>query len=673
MTDDVKKAPAPAPVPGPTDEEKKELAEEIEAVEIPQAHGEDVPVPAENEWAADDIDLATSKRKYLLRRFWFTARLYWGKAGDRLAWPLSAGILTLILLILASQYGYNYWNRVMFDALENRDGQRVGVIALLFLPLMFASVCFSVANVYVRMTTQRRWRAWLTNLIIDRWLTHGRYYQLNLVGGDHDNPEYRIAQDLRTATDAPVDFTVGVISAILSAATFIVVLWTIGGSLTLPFGDATIVIPGFLVIAAVTYSLLASGMMTWIGRRFVQVSENVNQAEADYRYALTRVRENGESIALMGGEDEERAGLDGSLKSVLLQWRDLCYQHMRTTIVSTTSSWVAPVIPVILCAPKYLDGSMTLGTVMQAASAFTIVQTAFGWLVDNYPRLADWSAGARRIASLMVSLDALERAEAGTVGRITHRKGETTDFAMRIAGLSVTLDNGTTVIGEAKIDIAPGERVLVAGESGTGKSTLIRAIAGLWPWGEGSIEIKSGAKLFMLPQRPYVPIGTLRRAATYPSSTEDWSIEEIAENFRMCGLEHLTDQLEVEAPWDQTLSGGEKQRLAFVRMFLHQPNIVVFDEATSALDPTSQDHLMALINDNLPNATVISVGHRPELEAFHSRKIVLERAEGGAKFVSDIDLLHEFRSMKSRRPRWLRKRESRSKTDQAPVTPARRP
>lgn len=647
--------------------------EELDDVEIPEAHAEDVPVPDEDQWTQEGIDLTTSRRKYLLRRFWFTARLYWGRAGDRHAWPLSAGVIILILLALAAQYGVNYWNRVTFDALEARDAQAVSTYAMLFVPLVVTSVAFGVSNVYVRMTIQRRWRAWLTNLIVDRWLAHGRYYQLNLVGGDHDNPEYRIAQDLRTATDAPVDFTVGILSSALSAVTFIAVLWTIGGVLTIPLSDRSFDVPGFLVIAAIFYSALASGLMTWIGRRFVEVSENVNQAEADYRYVLTRVRENGESIALIGGEEEARTDLNHSLRGVLLQWRDLCFQHMRTTIVSHTSSIVAPVIPVILCAPKYLDGSMTLGTVIQAASAFTIVQAAFGWLVDNYTRLADWSAGARRIASLMVSLDALERAEEGHgVGRITRNEGNSPDIAMRLTDLSVTLDDGTVVIGDAEVAIAPGERILLAGKSGTGKSTLVRAIAGLWPWGGGIIEIKSGAKLFLLPQRPYVPIGSLHRAATYPSPAEDWSAENVSEIFLLCGLEHLVDRLEQEDQWDQILSGGEKQRLAFVRTFLHQPDIVVFDEATSALDPVSQDHLMTLVSEFLPNATVVSVAHRPELEAFHSRKIILERNEGGARFVRDIDLFNQFRRKMRQRPRWLRRRESRSKSPNDRHDPARK-
>jgi putative ATP-binding cassette transporter len=310
---------------------------------------------------------------------------------------------------------------------------------------------------------------------------------------------------------------------------------------------------------------------------------------------------------------------------------------MRTTIVSQTSSYVAPVLPVILCAPKFLDGSMTLGEVMQAASAFTIVQGAFNWLVDNYPRLADWTASARRVSSLMVSLDNLERAEdSDDLGRI--ERTDTEDAALRLTDLSVTLEDGTEVVKDAEVAIAPGERVLVAGESGTGKSTLVRAIAGLWPWGKGNVEVASGAKLLLMPQRAYVPVGTLRRAATYPEPAKSKSVEEVAKAFKQVGLGHLVDQIDEEGPWDQTLSGGEKQRLAFARILLHEPDIIVLDEATSALDPESQDKLMELVTKQLGATTIVSVGHRPELEAFHNRKIVLERRPGGAKFVTDIRL-----------------------------------
>ena len=301
---------------------------------------------------------------------------------------------------------------------------------------------------------------------------------------------------------------------------------------------------------------------------------------------------------------------------------------------------------------------MSLGAVMQAASAFTIVQGAFNWLVDNYPRLADWTASARRAASLMVSLDALERAEQGDgVGRI-ERSYDGDGAALRLRDLSVTLDDGTAVLDDTDIAIKPGERVLIAGESGTGKSTLVRAIAGLWPWGGGTIEVQKGAKLMLLPQRPYIPIGTLRRAAVYPDAPESREIEEVADALKRVGLEHLVDRIDEEAPWDQTLSGGEKQRLAFARIFLHNPDIIILDEATAALDPESQDKLMELLSRQPDNTALVSVGHRPELEAFHNRKVVLERRKGGAKLVSDIKLVKR----KGRRrliSRFLRRRAAR--------------
>jgi putative ATP-binding cassette transporter len=580
-----------------------------------------------------------ARKDYLLRRFWISAKGFWGANGDRVAWIFSIGLVILIVTNVGFQYGINVWNRAIFDAIEKRDSATVFYLTALFFPLAIGSVALGVAQVFARMSIQRRWRAWLTHSVVSRWLSNGRYYQLNLVSGDHQNPEYRIAEDLRIATDSPVDFAAGVTSAFLSATTFIVVLWTIGGALTVTIAGSSVTIPGFLVIAAVLYAAIASGSIMTIGRRFVQISEDKNQAEAEYRFTLTRVRENGESIALLGGEQEERDGIDKTFGNVLRQWARLAGQHMRTTLVSQGSSLIAPVVPLLLCAPKFLDGSMTLGQVMQAASAFTIVQSAFGWLVDNYPRLADWNACARRIASLMMSLDGLERAERGDgIGRI--KRGETEGSAiLSLLDLSVTLDDGTAVVGEAEVVIEPGERLLVAGESGTGKSTLVRAIAGLWPWGGGSVNLHSDRRLFMLPQKPYVPSGTLRRAAAYPAAAEDWTVEQIGEALDKVGLGHLKDKIEEEAPWDQTLSGGEKQRLAFARLLLHNPDIVVLDEATSALDEKSQDSMMELMTRELPKATVVSVAHRAELEAFHSRKIVLERRRGGAKLVSDVDLV----------------------------------
>ncbi|MGE0602828.1 MAG: ABC transporter ATP-binding protein/permease [Xanthobacteraceae bacterium] len=579
-----------------------------------------------------------SLKKYLVRRFWMSAKGFWGRNGDKYAWALVALLLAIVAAQVYIQYQINVWNRAIFDALEQKNAGVVAWQALIFAPLALGSIALAVAIVYARMTTQIRWRRWLTNHLIDRWLEHGRYFHLNLMEGDHKNPEYRISEDVRISTEAPVDFTVGVVSAFLSAATFVGVLWFVGGDLTFNWGETQITIPGYLVLASVLYALIASTVMVFIGRSYVTASEGKAQSEAELRYALTRLRENGESIALIDGEREEKEGLSAILTDVLDRWREIRKQYMKTTIVAQSSFLLAPVIPVILSAPKYLAGTMTLGQVIQAASAFVTVQTAFNWIVDNYPRLADWTASARRASSLLVALDNLEKAETDETARRIHIAEAPEGVALRLDMVSVALDDGTGVVKDAEVTIKPGERVLIVGESGSGKSTLIRAIAGLWPWGGGEIEIAKGARMNFLPQRPYVPVGSLLRAAAYPMNESEIDKNEVIEALKAVSLEEHINRLEEPEPWDQTLSGGEKQRLAFARLLVHKPDIAVLDEATSALDTLSQEKLMNLIHELLPQMTIISVGHRPELEEFHERKLVLELDKGGAKIAKDVDI-----------------------------------
>ncbi|MBX3548679.1 MAG: ABC transporter ATP-binding protein/permease [Xanthobacteraceae bacterium] len=579
-----------------------------------------------------------SLKKYLVRRFWMSAKGFWGRNGDNYAWGLVALLLAIVAAQVYIQYQINVWNRAIFDALEQKNAGVVAWQALIFAPLALGSIALAVAIVYARMTTQIRWRKWLTNHLIDRWLEHGRYFHLNLMEGDHKNPEYRISEDVRISTEAPVDFTVGVVSAFLSAATFVGVLWFVGGDLTFNWGETRITIPGYLVLASVLYALIASTVMVFIGRSYVTASEGKAQSEAELRYALTRLRENGESIALIDGEREEKEGLSAILTDVLDRWREIRKQYMKTTVVAQSSFLLAPVIPVILSAPKYLAGTMTLGQVIQAASAFVTVQTAFNWIVDNYPRLADWTASARRASSLLVALDNLEKAETDETARRIHIAEAPEGVALRLDMVSVALDDGTGVVKDAEVTIKPGERVLIVGESGSGKSTLIRAIAGLWPWGGGEIEIAKGARMNFLPQRPYVPVGSLLRAAAYPMDESEIDKNEVIEALKAVSLEEHINRLEEPGPWDQTLSGGEKQRLAFARLLVHKPDIAVLDEATSALDTLSQEKLMNLIHERLPQMTIISVGHRPELEEFHERKLVLELDKGGAKIAKDVDI-----------------------------------
>jgi putative ATP-binding cassette transporter len=578
------------------------------------------------------------RNKHLVRRFWRTAKGFWfGERSWKVAWLMTAGLVLLVIGQLVFAYQLNIWNKAIFDALEKKDAQTVLYQAMTFVPLAAGSIAVAVVVVYARMRMQRRWRAWFTEHTMTRWLAKGRYYQLNVIEGDHKNPEARIADDIRIATEQPVDFAVGILSAALTSATFMGVLWSVGGDLTINLGGSTWFIPGYLVLAVLLYCAIISGLMMLIARSFVPTAEQKNQSEAEFRAALTRVREYGESIAILGGEKEERSGLDGLLNKVIVAWARMAGQYMRTSFVSHGNFIIASVIPIILCAPKYLAGEMTLGTVMQAAAAFIQVQYAFNWIVDNYPRLAEWTASARRASNLLVALDGLERVEQSQTGSISRKEGQDEDegeAAIRLRNVSVALSDGTVVVDDADVTVKFGEKVLVQGESGTGKSTLVRAIAGLWPWGEGEILLKQGAKLFLMPQKPYIPLGTLRRAATYPQAPEEFDDETINESLEAVGLEHLTKKLDDDDGWDRILSGGEQQRLAFARLFLHAPDIVVMDEATSALDPDSQAMLMSRLGERLPRTAIISVGHRPELEAFHERKVNLVRREGGAKLIT---------------------------------------
>lgn len=569
-----------------------------------------------------------------LRSFWRLAGGFWGRGEPLISWLFCAVLLLIVLLALAASYGMNVWYRVIFDALQSRESNTVLSLSLLYLPLLAGSVLVSVTQLRMRMSIQRRWRTWLNHRLLDRWLCDGRCYQLDLVGGPHSNPEGRIAEDARIATEAPVELAIGLTTAVLSAATFIVVLWTVGGAVTVEIAGAAVTVPGFLVVAAAVYAALASGTMFLIGRRLIVASERKSQAEAEYRYGLTRLREDAEGIALLEGEHEERRGAERSFRAVVGAWRDVCLQSMRTTVVSQTSGYTAPILPIILCAPKFLDGALTLGEVMQAASAFVLVQSALNWMVDNYPRLAEWVAAARRVAALDMSLAALARAQAERAGRI--ERGDHPHAALRLRDVSVLRADGVALVAGAELSIMPGEKLLLTGAAGTGKSTLVRALAGAWPWGRGRIEVRAGARLLVLSQRAYLPAGSLRRVVSYPDAADNRSAGEISAALQKVDLGHLAAHLDEDAPWDRILSGGEKQRLAFARVFLMRPDIVVLDEATAALDLPSQDQLMKRLMRELKDATVVSVGHRPELAAFHDRTVVLSSGVWGATLASDV-------------------------------------
>jgi putative ATP-binding cassette transporter len=348
-------------------------------------------------------------QKRLWSRFWQSAACFWNEPKAWTTWVLTALLVAIVLTQLLVQYRLNYWNRDFFNALERRDASALKFQALMFLVLAASTIILASISVWSRMTAQRKWRESLTRHLIKYWLEDGHYRRLADVPVEHKNPEYRIAQDARMATDAPIDFAVGLLSSLLTSALFVEVLWSVGGDFSWSVLGFTLWLPAYLVIAVIVYSAAVTLLMIAVGRRLTQVVQKKNQSEAEMIASANVLRETGEGIAVTGEESQERRRLWLALQLTLARWRDICGQLMRMTLVSQGNIVVAPVVGLVLCAPKYLNGSMTLGELTQAAAAFTTVQMSFNWLVDNYPRVADWRSSVNRVATLLLAIDALNR------------------------------------------------------------------------------------------------------------------------------------------------------------------------------------------------------------------------------------------------------------------------
>ena len=593
-----------------------------------------------------------------VRTYWRLAGGYWHGATARRAWTLSFLTIVLVIANIAVQYGINRWNAFFFNSLERKQADVVLSAIGLFAVLAMLASAIGVFQLLARMRLQVYWRQWLTEQLTERWLSNQRFYRLSIAAPDLDSPEFRIADDARIAIEPIVEFGGGITNALLTALVFFGVLWTVGGSATV----AGVTVPGFMVLAAAGYSLLMSGSMVLFGRPLIARIETKNAAEAALGAEMVRVRENAESIALIGGEADETRGIRDKLAVLVAAWLAAINQLARMTWLMGRNGVVAPVFPLLLCAPKYLAGEMTLGSLMQTAAAFVQVQVALNWLFDNYPRIAEWLASAGRITALWGAFSDLDRT-VGDGGEDSIVIAESPDENLYLDGLQVAQHNGRVMIDEADATIAPGDKVLLTGESGTGKSTLIRAVAGLWPWGSGRVLIPHGAHVAFLPQRAYIPNGTLRDVLQYP--LHDVRVEAVVleQALERCGLRRLVPRLEEEDRWDKLLSGGEQQRIAFARLLVHRPDIVFMDESTSALDVESQDSMMSLFRNELSRCTVVSVAHRPELEEYHHRRLSLRRHG------TSVDLHAAEQGVRNRRLARLLRRTLRPRPSPDPAQP----
>jgi putative ATP-binding cassette transporter len=552
------------------------------------------------------------------RRSWRMARGWYASEERAVAWGLTATALALTVAQIGIHLRVNLWHRDFFNALERRNDAALSSQIGLFLLLAGLSMAVAVAQLWARQMLSLRWRRWLVQHLQDRWLHNAGHYRMGLLPDAADNPDQRISENTRWATAMAIDLATALLHALLTLVSFASVLWMLSGIVSL----GGVEVPGSLVFVAIGYAIMGSTLTWVIGRPMVGLNIARNRAESDHRFALLRLRENAEAVALSGGAADEARGLRRSFGQVVEVMHGLLRRERQLMWLGSGYGMVAAVLPLLLASPRYFAGALTLGALVQLAQAFVEVTSALSWFQEQWPRLADWRGHVERIVALEDSLVAAEAlGEASGIALEEPAPGGAPVLAF--AGLTLRAPCGAVLVETAEATIRPGERVLIQGPSGAGKSTLFRAAAGLWPWGEGGIR-RPATGLMLLPQRPYLPLGTLRAAVCYPAAPDHFADAAVRAALLRCGLPALAPRLDEAGRWDRLLSLGEQQRLGFARLLLHAPRWVLLDEATSALDEAGEAALMRLFQAELAGAALLSIGHRPGLAAFHHRVLRLE-------------------------------------------------
>ena len=554
---------------------------------------------------------------------WRLARPYFFSE-DRWAGRVLLGtVIAIELSVVAINVMLNQWNNRFYNALQERNWDAFIYEIGFFCVLAAIYIVLAVYQLYLNQWLQIRWRRWMTRHYLDHWLAGANHYRMQLLGDAADNPDQRIAEDINMFIDRTLAISVGLLSAIVTLFSFVVILWTLSAAAPLHLFGASFTIPGYLVWAALFYAAVGTTLTHLIGWPLVSLNFRQQRFEADFRFNLVRVRENSEQIALLGGETAERERLLDRFGYVVGNFLLIMQRTKKLTFLTSGYTQISIVFPFIVISPAYFAGAVQLGGLMQTASAFTSVQTALSFFVNAYRSLAEWRAVVARLDGFNI---AAERARAAATApqaiAVSTREGRD---RVEIDDLLVRLPQGTPLVAADDIAIAAGERVLLTGPSGSGKSTLFRAIAGTWPFGAGTIRVPKGAKLMALPQRPYFPIGTLTAAVTYPDEPGTFGAEALSEVITAVGLPALAGRITEEAHWNRMLSLGEQQRLGIARAILQAPDYLFLDEATASLDEPAEAALYRLLNARLRRTTIVSIGHRSTLAAFHRRGLVLER------------------------------------------------
>lgn len=551
-----------------------------------------------------------------LRDAWQIIKPYW-VSEDRLKGRLL--LATIVGLALAQVYLsvlFNNWNAEFYNSLQDKNLPEFMHQLVIFCLLAAIFIGVAVYRQYFNQMLTIRWRKWMTQQFQTLWLSNHTYYRLQALYKNTDNPDQRIAEDIDGFTTGTLSLAIGLMSSVVTLFSFLTILWGLSGALEFHLGTTPVHIPGYMVWVAIVYAVFGTYLTHRIGASLVSLNFNQQRFEANFRYSMVRLRENAENIAFYKGEHVEKKLLTDRFQRILENWWQIMKKQKQLTWFTSAYGQIAIIFPIVVAAPRYFSGAIQLGGLMQTASAFGHVQGALSWLIDVYPQFANWKATASRLDSF---LRAMRTQGPETTPQAIHHTHAGTQ-QLSISDLDITLPDGQALLRHFSLTLQSGERLLLTGPSGSGKTTLLRAIAGLWPYGSGTITLPVGASIAFVPQKPYLPLLSIRDIVCYPHPSDQFDETRIKESLTAVGLEGLIPYLDTTDSWSQNLSLGEQQKLAFARLWLQRPDVVLLDEASSALDEASERNLYQLLIATLPHAILVSVGHRSTLKAFHTRE-----------------------------------------------------